>query len=251
MSRKQRRESKKKQAQNEQYKASIVDCSQTFVLQMDIPRRVLIDLQAYSRDLISDTESTDFKNQLVGEVENGDELAVDENDPKIIEIAEKVKTLAVSYIHEYQKRVPAFNINFTAGGLDVANDSIWLNRFKKGDYNPFHDHTTSSRIGLSWFLYIKVPEDMNNHNSANALGSQKWHNGCTSLHYGYSYHDPVSCMESLVIPPKMTLNPVEGQLYMFPKWLKHQVYPHSCDGERISMAGNVSVHWKPCKMEYK
>ena len=238
MNRKERRANKT--LQKNEYQASVIECSQSFILQLSIPKKVLNNLKAYARESIGNNKSIDHKNYLVGEIENGSELLVDENDPKVNELALKVRSLAVSYINEYQKRVPAYNVDVT-NGLNVTNDSIWLNIMKKGDYNPYHDHATKSPTGLSWFLYIKVPEDMNKYETASPLGSEKYHNGCTTLHYGYSYHDSISCMQSLVLPPKLVLNPIEGQLYIFPKWLKHQVYPHSCDGERISMAGNISI----------
>ena len=38
--------------------------------------------------------------------------------------------------------------------------------------------------------------------------------------------------------------PEEGDMFIFPAWLKHWVYPFKSDCERISVSGNVKDHVK-------
>ena len=224
--------------ENKEYMASIIDCTQAFILEVQLPKNVLKDLQKYSRDLFDGNDKIDMKNELVGEIESGEELQVDKADPLVEGFAEKLRVMAHNYIKQYQTRV-AFNKELES----IVNEKIWVNSYKKGDYNPFHDHGTHSPMGLSWFLYLKVPEDLNNHNASNqSHGAQKYHDGCTAVHWGYNFHDSTTFVNSLLIPPLTMLNPCEGNLYMFPKWMKHQVYPHKSEQERISMAGNISIY---------
>ena len=245
MNRKERRENKNKQTQAEQYKASVIDCSQTFVLKMELPEKVLTNLQAYCQDLINDESAKNASYKLAGQIEKGKELSVDPTDSKVEDFALKVRSLAVSYVNEFATRVPdsGFSQMFNSDGtFDVRSDSMWMNSYEKGDYNPYHDHSTKSPMGLSWFLYIKIPEGMNNYSPSTGKGEKDRANGCTLLQWGYTYQTAADEMRSLVIPPNILINPREGDLYIFPKWMKHEVYPHTCDGDRVSMAGNISIY---------
>ena len=240
MNRKQRRANK-----NNQYEFKTMPCESAFILNVHISKDDLKKVQSYSREMFDAdaSEKIDASYDLVGEIPNGEELQVDPDDIRIKQFCETMRVVAKKYIDEYARRIRR-DINITG----LVHDKIWLNSYEKGDYNPYHDHGTNSTMGLSWFLYVKVPEDMNSR-SANegkayegALGGGKFHNGCTALHWGYNYHDASTSFNSFLIPQMAIINPEEGSLYMFPKWLKHQVYPHTCDERRVSMAGNISVY---------
>ncbi len=242
MSRKQKRANKKNK---DQYEYNTMECTSAFILNVKISKSDLSKVQSYSEQLFNsdDDKKVDASFNLVGEIPSGEELKVDPNDIRIKEFCEKIRVISKTYIDEYCRRIIK-NPQLTG----IAHDSIWLNSYGKGDYNPYHDHTTETPMGLSWFLYVKVPNSMNTRiddgssgRLEGALGGRKYHNGCTALHWGYNFHDSATSYGSFLIPPMFLLNPEEGQLYMFPKWLKHQVYPHTCDENRISMAGNLSI----------
>ena len=236
MNRKQRRANKN---QEQEYRASVIDCSQTFVLRLELPEKTLKDVKLYSQGLIKNENAQSHGANLAGEIANGSELTVDIDDVKITELSNSVKSLAVSYIKEFQKRVPQFTRHVDISqGVYVENEEMWLNVYKKGDYNPYHDHNTKSVMGLSWFLYVDVPAGMNQDDIHEHKGNV---HGCTQLQWGYDFHTYRDSIRSLVIPPNLLVKPEEGNLYLFPKWMKHQVYPHACDGDRISIAGNISI----------
>jgi hypothetical protein len=43
-------------------------------------------------------------------------------------------------------------------------------------------------------------------------------------------------------PPHQDIEPVPGQLVLFPSWLAHQAMPYDGDKERIIISFNASVH---------
>ena len=54
--------------------------------------------------------------------------------------------------------------------------------------------------------------------------------GHIELHYGETQFLNVSTFSHF---------PLQGDLLVFPSWLRHSVYPFYCGGERISVAGNI------------
>jgi hypothetical protein len=43
-------------------------------------------------------------------------------------------------------------------------------------------------------------------------------------------------------PPHQDIEPVPGQLLLFPSWLAHQAMPYDGDKERIIISFNASIH---------
>tara|TARA_B100000287_G_scaffold42933_1_gene38761 strand:+ start:330 stop:1052 length:723 start_codon:yes stop_codon:yes gene_type:complete len=111
--------------------------------------------------------------------------------------------------------------------------SWWVNYMKKGDYNPIHDHT-----GLySFVLWMQIPsswkEEMKNPLISNT-GSQSINT------FEFVALDLLGGFTSF----QYRLNPTyENLLVFFPSRLHHTVFPfYHSDGERISIAGNISVN---------
>ena len=102
----------------------------------------------------------------------------------------------------------------------------WIVRQFKNEYNPIHFHTGH----ISGVGYLKVPNTMGktfqkekniNHNGKLVLidGSKK-----------------LFCSPTYIITPKV------GDLYMFPSYLMHTVYPFSeTDEERRSVSFNAKI----------
>jgi hypothetical protein len=74
--------------------------------------------------------------------------------------------------------------------------------------------------------------------------SAKMHNHWPSL---WSYTFCVNACEScapLVFPTceyEYDVEPMPAQLIIFPAWVMHEVPPHTCDHERIMIAGNLNI----------
>ena len=104
----------------------------------------------------------------------------------------------------------------------------WINVNRAGDRNLLHCHPGSF---LSGVYYVKVPHGMS--------GGQ------------VLFRDPRGPAVAMYEAPQIELpwvgtgvgipfSPVTGLLLLFPAWLEHRVEPFAGDGERISVAFNLS-----------
>jgi hypothetical protein len=128
-------------------------------------------------------------------------------------------------------------------------EQCWTNHGYAGDYNPCHDHPYLGvypsghfcTAGLSGFLWLKVPECIRvlDPKPDTITDSSGKINGFTQLSWGHhTAHD----LKKLKFVTEKYLKPKEGELWIFPNWLKHQVYPFFGEGERRSLAMNWGVY---------
>lgn len=99
----------------------------------------------------------------------------------------------------------------------------WFNYMKANEFNPLHAHSGD----LSGILMVKVPQEIERErevfkveSNARCPGMLEWVQGDFGAGAYRTY-------------------PVEGQIYLFPASLRHQVYPYQSDVERITMSWNV------------
>ena len=128
-------------------------------------------------------------------------------------------------------------------------EQCWTNHGYAGDYNPYHDHPYmgvypsghNCTAGLSGFLWLKVPECIRvlDEKPDTITDSNGKINGFTHLAWG---HNTIHDLKKLKFITEKYLKPKEGELWIFPNWLKHQVYPFFGEGERRSLAMNWSVY---------
>jgi uncharacterized protein (TIGR02466 family) len=109
--------------------------------------------------------------------------------------------------------------------LSCAIHACWGNISVAGDWNPMHKHTGM----VSGVGYLRLPDDI----------EDEWDDGD---------HDPSAGMIQFLCgtPADMTINgmrlkPRVGDIYFFPAWLQHEVYPFRSKGERWSFSFNTSV----------
>ena len=108
-------------------------------------------------------------------------------------------------------------------------DALWANFQEPGDFNPPHDHGGS----LSWVIFLNVPEALIEENK-NYKGRSAGPGGITFI-YGDGPRESVT-HHSFV--------PKSGDMYIFPAWLKHWVFPFKSKCTRISVSGNVRDYIK-------
>jgi|TARA_R110001583_G_scaffold30384_4_gene105086 hypothetical protein len=131
----------------------------------------------------------------------------------------------------------------------AITEQCWTNHGYAGDYNPYHDHPYMGvypsghmcTAGLSGFLWLKVPECIRvlDDKPDTITGSNGKINGFTHLAWG---HNTIHDLKKLKFTTEKYLKPKEGELWIFPNWLKHQVYPFFGEGERRSLAMNWGVY---------
>ena len=110
---------------------------------------------------------------------------------------------------------------------DVKFYNAWGNDQKEGEYQIVHQHSGKSTIGYSSILFLKVP-DFGPEFTETALPT----NGRTVLlgKAGGSLNN--TCH---------TINPVVGDMYVFPYDMEHLVYPFIGSGIRRTISMNFDL----------
>ena len=103
-------------------------------------------------------------------------------------------------------------------------EKLWINFQGPNEFNPPHSHGGA----LSFVIFLKVPLKLRAENQ-NYKGLSAGPGGITFL-YGETED---RCITNHSVFPEV------GDMYVFPAWVKHWVYPFSTDCTRISVSGNV------------
>ena len=103
-------------------------------------------------------------------------------------------------------------------------DKLWCNFQRPHDFNPPHSHGGA----LSFVIYLQIPEELKKENAA--YKGQSAGPGGITFTYGDTEFNSI-CHHSVF--------PEAGDMFIFPAWLKHWVYPFKSDCTRISVSGNV------------
>ena len=115
-------------------------------------------------------------------------------------------------------------------------ENLWCNFQRPNDFNPPHSHGGA----LSFVIYLQIPEELKKENQE-YKGLSAGPGGITFL-YGDS-EDYCMCYHSFF--------PGEGDMFIFPAWVKHWVYPYKSDCTRISVSGNILDSIKLNQMDKK
>ena len=113
----------------------------------------------------------------------------------------------------------------------ISYEKIWVNHQKKGEWNPPHIHSGDfSMVG-----YCQVPPELKdewkfeNQKGQDPVGGK--------IQWNYGHYAPHS------VEMFGPVEPEEGDIYIFPAWLLHYVFPFNSDVTRISFSTN-------CKLVY-
>ena len=110
---------------------------------------------------------------------------------------------------------------------DFKISNMWANVNRYKDYNLIHSHPN---VTVSGVYYLKVPKNSGNIffvNPASQLIETSWD----------------KCIEKYTTQnsPFFRVNPIEGQLILFPSWLQHGVEPNlNKKQDRISFSFNIT-----------
>ena len=103
--------------------------------------------------------------------------------------------------------------------------SVWVNYQGPNEFNPPHDHSDD----ISFTAYLQVPKEIKEEFD-NFKGKSSGPGGISFL-YGEGNRQAITYQSHF---------PEEGDLFMFPSWLKHYVAPYRANVTRISIAGSLS-----------
>jgi hypothetical protein len=195
------------------------------ILKSTLSEEILNDMNQDCDDIRNNKkEKIDWSNQLAGRVEEEYHMTKD----LIVKHSKWLNAVSSKYLFPDDK---AFETN--KGQFTVGIASGWYVRSFDGDFNPLHFHTGCQ---ISCLGFLKLPDDIEEYWKE----EDKDHNpfgGYTDFRYGTV---GLNCPNSMKVKPKV------GDIYMFPNWLDHQVYPFrskfkkpDVKGERRSFSLNI------------
>jgi len=125
-------------------------------------------------------------------------------------------------------------------GLDlrIALEGLWFQCANHGAFHDVHTHGNCSWSGV-YVVQVDEPARRRDHPVYGAA------NGVTRF-----YGPPFTALagghadlgNAYLQPPHLDIEPVPGQLVLFPSWLAHQALPYAGESERIVVSFNASVH---------
>jgi len=102
--------------------------------------------------------------------------------------------------------------------------ALWCNYQLQYEFNPPHDHDGK----LSFVIYLAIPDELKKENEL--FKGKSAGPGGIQFMYGEGIRDCITYMSYF---------PKEGDMFIFPAWLKHWVMPFHSDCVRMSVSGNV------------
>ena len=118
----------------------------------------------------------------------------------------------------------------TTGQHQMCLESFWVNRMRKHDFNPFHNH-----FGVySFVIWLDIPTDYKEQ-----YQTTEANDGGSASNFEFMYTDMLGSITTY----KYQLNEeANGTILFFPSKLMHGVYPfYNCDDERISISCNIAI----------
>jgi hypothetical protein len=122
--------------------------------------------------------------------------------------------------------------------LRVGIEGMWFQISRDGAFHDVHTHGNCSWSGV-YIVQIDEGEKRASHPVYGAA------NGVTRL-YGPPFQTLggafIDAGNAYLLPPSHDIEPVPGQLLLFPSWLAHQAMPYAGEKERVIVSFNASLH---------
>jgi len=161
-------------------------------------------------------DTIDFRTKLAGIIEKERGYS-----------AESIKKV-VPYMSQYLGIYDQMFVKFVSKQYEKKPEyilsALWINYQKANEFNPPHDHDGK----LSFVVYLKIPDELKKEHAA--YKGKSCGPGGVQFIYGDGPRDCVTYQSFF---------PEEGDMFIFPAWLKHWVAPFKTDCVRISVSGNV------------
>ncbi len=125
-----------------------------------------------------------------------------------------------------------------AQDLRVGIEGMWFQTSRAGAFHDVHTHGNCSWSAV-YIVQIDEPQERVLHPVYGPA------NGVTRL-----YGPPFTALGGAFVdvgnaylqPPHQDVEPVPGQLLLFPSWLAHQALPYDGELERVIISFNASIH---------
>ena len=209
-----------------------------FVMQTEMPESMVNDLNDYLDEYKEDQDKKSLADTLVGQIAQGEQLLMNNDDSRVKQYTEFVCNLGADYINAFCKNT---GVKLKAA-KSVHVDETWSVHSYEGDYNPIHDHGTKTLMGISTTGWTKVPQQILDQPTAGSPNYSLYESsgdcdGYIAFNYGMN---SLIDADRLRPPQSFVMQPEVGKLLVFPSWLHHRVYPFKGDGERRTVASNLN-----------
>ena len=219
---------------NDQIEYELFTLPAAFMLQHKLSDQVVTTLNEYLDSLRQDKERESAANTLVGQIHQGEQLVMDYEEESLAPFVRIVESLATAYLRNFVEQTKS-----PLRPKKITMEKLWSVHSFAADYNPIHDHLTTAPMGISFTTWTMVPKQIretddgrvNLYNNSGAI------DGFINFTYGLNQtSDP----ERLRPSQSRYIMPQPGKLLLFPSWMQHTVYPFFGEGERRTVAGNLS-----------
>jgi uncharacterized protein (TIGR02466 family) len=163
----------------------------------------------------AELNTEDYRNKLAG--------ILDHETGYGPESKQKILPMLSQYIGVYDQMYERFVGKPYEKRPEYVLSALWINHQKPNDFNPPHDHDGK----LSFVIYLSIPEKLKKEHEQ--YKGKSCGPGGIQFVYGNGPRDCITYMSSM---------PEEGDMFIFPAWLKHWVAPYKSDCTRISVSGN-------------
>ena len=175
-------------------------------------------LDDFRKVLLEEAKKTeiDYKDKLAGQIAS--ERGYNETQ------REKIIPYLSPYLGVFDEAFQRFQNKRFERKPEYTLTALWCNFQRQYEFNPPHDHDGK----LSFVIYLSIPEKLKEEN--NKYKGRSCGPGGIQFMYGEGTRDCISYMSYF---------PEEGDMFIFPAWLKHWVSPFNTDCVRVSVSGNV------------
>jgi uncharacterized protein (TIGR02466 family) len=185
-------------------------------LHIRLPPELFAEIESHVNAECNNPDRKNVDHYLAGRIQHGEQLAARDSLPL------KLKVLFCKLGRHYLLRLAAANGMPINPQLQVSFGASWIVRSLAGDYNPAHKHGGQ----LSGIIYTKVPPQ---------VADPAYLDGKLQFVFGQLKEENIDFLGVRKVVPAV------GDLYLFPAWLTHLVYPFEGPGERISYSFNLFV----------
>ena len=133
--------------------------------------------------------------------------------------------MSLSYYHHFHK-INGISAPSSEKIVDVQD--IWSVHCYAGDYNLLPNHLCDTLQGLSGILYTKIPPTIQTSTTLD---------GCLEFVFG---RPPATGSLTFMFSQSSIRRPAVGDIYLFPNWLEHMIYPFEGEGKRRPVVFNVN-----------
>ena len=124
---------------------SLHNMPSVYVMETEMPISMVNDLNDYLDEYKEAQDKKSLADTLVGQISQGEQLLMDNADPRLEEYNDFVCNLGADYIKLFSQNTGAR----LKAPKAVAIDETWSVHSYEGDYNPIHDHGTKTIMGIS------------------------------------------------------------------------------------------------------